>query len=300
MGFLISSVIIYPMKILVFGAGAIGSVIGGFLAKAGEEVFLLGRTQHAEMIKVRGLQITGIWGEHKIDNIPTYSNSAELKEKYEDYFDLIILTVKSYDTIAAMADIRNIAGISTYILSLQNGLGNLEAIAKVAGEEQVLGGRVIFGAQITSPGVVKVTVSADDILIGRYSQKTPHEDVEKIANAFNIAGLKTRVAEDVQKAIWGKVVYNCALNPLASLLNVTYGELLETVYTKDIIRRIVAEVYAVAEMKGIAIDPPTKDEYLKLLFNKLVPLTSSHHPSMLQDIEKRIIWDGLLLTRPMG
>ncbi len=274
------------MKILVYGTGAVGSVFGGFLHKAGEEVVMLGRPEHMDRISSNGLAITGIWGEHLVKGIKTYSSSYHLKEEHSTTFDLILLTVKSYDTVSALADIRNMATLSTFVLSLQNGLGNTDAIARAVGQDQTLGGRVIFGAEIPSPGSVKVTVSADDVVIGRTSSKTQPKFVEEIANIFSFSGIKTRTTEEIDKFIWGKVLYNCALNAMATLLNINYGQLLESGYTKDVMRRIVSEIYQIAEKKGVPLEQPTKEEYIKVLFNKLIPLTSSHRPSMLQDIEK--------------
>ncbi len=276
------------MKILIYGAGAIGSVFGGFLAKSGEEVVMLGRPQQMETIKSKGLKIEGIWGDHLINsNILCYSNGPDLKEDHGTSFDLIIITVKAYDTLSASSDIRNMVNMDTLVLSLQNGIGNTDMIAKGIGADQVLGGMVIFGAEIFSPGSVRVTVSADDVVIGRISDKTEAKRVEEIANIFTAAGIKTRTTEEINKAIWNKVIYNCSLNALASTLGITYGQLLESEHTKDIMRRIIAEIYALAQKCAIDLEPKTKEEYIKILFNHLIPLTATHKPSMLQDIEKR-------------
>lgn len=275
------------MKILIYGAGAIGSVIGGFLSKSGEDVALLGRPQHMETIKTKGLSIQGIWGEHKVSNLKVFSTNSQLKEEIKEPFDLIILTVKAYDTISALADIRNLAGVNTYVLSLQNGLGNVESISGAIGKEKTLGGRVIFGAEILSPANVKVTVSADDVVIGTISNKTPASIADEIAKTFTLAGIKTRTTDEIEKYIWGKVLYNASLNPLASILGITYGELLESEYTKDIMRRVVAEIYSMMQRKNIDLLQKTKEEYIKVLFNNLIPLTGSHKPSMLADIERQ-------------
>lgn len=275
------------MKILIYGAGAIGSIFGGFLSKSGEDVALLGRPQHMEAIRAKGLLIQGIWGEHKISNLQVFSTNSQLKESNKESFDLIILTVKAYDTISALADIRNLTGVNTYVLSLQNGLGNVEAISEVIGKEKTIGGRVIFGAEILSPAVVKVTVSADDVVIGAISNKMPAAKADEIAKAFTLAGIKTRTTDEIEKYIWGKVLYNASLNPLATILGITYGELLESEYTKDIMRRVIHEIYSITQKKNIELLQKTKEEFIKVLFNNLIPLTSGHKPSMLADIDKQ-------------
>ncbi|MFA5103714.1 MAG: ketopantoate reductase family protein [Candidatus Margulisiibacteriota bacterium] len=276
------------MKILIYGAGAIGSVFGGFLAKAGEEVVMLGRPQHMETIKSRGLKIEGIWGDYLVNsNLLCYSNSPDVKEDHAGSFDLILITVKAYDTFSAASDLRNIINMDTLVLSLQNGIGNTEIIAKNIGADQALGGMIIFGAEIPSPGVVKVLVSADDVVIGRISQKTAQPAVEEIARTFTAAGIKTRTTEQIEMHLWNKILYNCALNALSTVLQVNYGQLLDSEYTKNIMKRVLSEIYAIAEKRGVTLETKLKEDYSKILFNHLIPLTASHKPSMLQDLEKR-------------
>lgn len=276
------------MKVLIYGAGAIGSVFGGFLAKSGHEVVLLGRPQHMEIIKAKGLKIEGLWGEFLVNsNLSCYTNSQLVKQDHYGTFDLILLTVKAYDTHSAASDLRNIVGIDTMVLSLQNGITNLEILAKNIGKDQVLGGMVIFGAEVSSPGIVKITVSADDVIIGRISEKTDENKVKEIADNFTEAGIKTKITDKIETILWNKMLYNCSLNALASILNVNYGQLLDTEFTKNIIRRIVSEIYSVTEKKGINLEFKQKEDYLKILFNHLIPLTASHKPSMLQDLQKR-------------
>jgi 2-dehydropantoate 2-reductase len=276
------------MKILIYGAGAVGSVFGGMLAKAGEEVVLLGRAPHMEAIKAKGLRIEGIWGEHTINsNILCYSNSQDVKEDHAGTFDLIIISVKAYDTFSAASDLRNMINMDTLVLSIQNGIGNTEIIAKNIGADQTLAGMVIFGSEMISPGIVRVNVSADDVAIGRINKNTDQSAVEKVAAAFTLAGIKTKTTEQIEAHLWNKMLYNCALNALAAILNVTYGQLLESEHAKNIMRRVLWEIYAVVERQGLVLEKKIKEEYSKILFNHLIPLTSAHKPSMLQDMEKR-------------
>lgn len=276
------------MKILVYGAGAIGSVFGGLLAKSGEEVVLLGRTPHMEAIKAKGLKIEGIWGDHLVkSNLLCYSNSPDIKEDHAGTFDLIIISVKAYDTFSAASDLRNMINMDTLVLSIQNGIGNTDIIAKNIGADQVLAGMVIFGAEMLSPGIVRVNVSADDVTIGRISKKTDQPLVEEIARIFTLAGIKTKTSEQIEAHLWNKMLYNCALNALATILNVNYGQLLDSEHSRNIMRRVLWEIYAVVEKRGLELEKAIKEEYSKTLFNHLIPLTASHKPSMLQDMEKR-------------
>lgn len=268
------------MKILVMGAGAIGCVFGGFLAKGGNQVTLVGRPWHMEAIQAKGLHISGIWGEHMVTNLLTRTSVP-----VEGEFDLVLLTVKSYQTREAVMELEGHILDPVPILSLQNGLGNLEAIAEIVGPDRTLGGRVIFGAEIRNPGEVAVTVYADSVVIGpmRGSRLT-EKRTEEIAALIDRSGIPCMAAPEIERYIWGKVLYNAALNAPAAVLEINYGKLLEHASTKELMREIILEAFAVAHADGIQLDWSSPEEYLEILFQKLIPATALHFPSMLQDI----------------
>jgi 2-dehydropantoate 2-reductase len=269
------------MEILVYGAGAIGSVFGGFLSRA-HNVTLLGRPWHLQEVKRLGLQVNGIWGTHTFSRFELSVEPKPLRHRKPPY-DLILCTVTANDTPAAAKEIKRIAKDHALVLSLQNGYGNIEALAAEVPINRILAGRVIFGAELT-PGVATVTVSADDVLIGEAGKAKSPERAEQIAVALTECGIKAKSVPDVHPHLWGKLIYNCALNGLATLLDVPYGKLLLTPETKELMKTIVDEIYAVAKKKKIDLDPTTAQGYVQRLFKKLIPVTSAHYPSMLQRI----------------
>jgi len=273
------------MRFLVLGAGAIGSVFGGFLAKAGHSVTLIGRKAHMDAIARDGLVIDGIWGRHLITQgiTPATELTETLREALPP-FDLCLLTVKSYDTAEAVRMLHNSFDDPPTVLSLQNGLGNLEIIAERIEAHKTIGGRVIFGVEHRQAGKVTVTVSADVTRIGAYKNVIPWQEVAYLSTVFQQAGLPTEPTDDIERFVWGKVLYNCALNALATLLNVNYGMLLASEATKDIMREIVAEIFTVAQHLSVRLDWENPQQYLSILFNELIPKTFDHHPSMLQDV----------------
>ena len=273
------------MKVLIFGAGGVGSVIGGFLARTGNDVSLLGRAWHLDVVEKQGLIITGIWGDYRMKAFECYRNAEELQKK-DPTFDLIILTVKSNDTEQAVRELLPFIKENTTLLSLQNGLGNVEAIlASGVKPEQYLAGRVIFGVEL-SPGIAKVTVNADDILIGPLPGVTPKANVYSLVQSFNASKLPTRGVTDILTHIWAKVIYNCALNPVCSLHEMPYGKILESRETHEMMKRVIRECYAVGLKKGIVLDPPTAEAFIERMEQKLIPSTAAHFPSMLQDLKR--------------
>src|SRR5262249_6112936 len=113
------------MKVLIFGAGGVGSVVGAFLARTGHQVSLLGRAWHLDAVRQQGLTVTGIWGDYRMKAFDLYTSVASIKDPE---FDLIVLTVKSFDTAEAAGQLLPLMREKTMLLSLQNGLGNVETI----------------------------------------------------------------------------------------------------------------------------------------------------------------------------
>jgi len=278
------------MRILIYGLGALGYAFAGFLKKAGHEVYAIGRKRLINPIKESGLKITGIWGEHKVDLKEVYESIKELPLKD---FDLVILTVKSYDTKRALEDLKKAS--FKYLLLAQNGYGNYEKATKVFGKEKVILSRVIFGAKIPEPGEVEITVIADDVVIGNPDRAIDEKELQRLAHILTEAGIPTRYSPDVYKYLWDKILYNSALNPLGALLETNYGTLAEFPETRKIMDEIIEEIFKVCKAKGIELFHRSAEEYKKLFYEKLIPPTAEHFPSMYWDIKsgKRTEIDAL-------
>jgi 2-dehydropantoate 2-reductase len=271
------------MKILVLGAGAIGSVFGGFLAKDGHEVILFGREHCINPVNNHGLFIEGIWGKHHITNIKGYSSLNKVIRFEGRRFDLTLLTVKSYDTREMINNYLHSLGKAIITVSLQNGLGNLETITEMLGRDKAIGGRVIFGAELIGPARVKVTVYADKVVLGSLKDGVPLKKVKEIAELFDKSGIPTTSTEEIEKFIWGKVLYNGSLNALSCLLEENYGKLLENHQAKTIMEDTIRELFKVIQKKGVVVDWKEADEYIDELFEHLIPATYDHFSSMLHD-----------------
>lgn len=271
------------MNILVIGLGALGTVYSCLLKKQGHEVTGLDKKPVAESIRNRGVKVTGIWGDHAgmLDNV--FWTPEQIHGKN---FKLVILTVKSYDTEHLSSQIAGALNADTYVLLAQNGYGNYEAAARHIPEERLILGRVIFGAETLEPGLSKVTVIADDVVLGSPKNLIDYELIEKFAQMFNSAGIPTRASNQVMKYIWGKIIYNSALNSLGAILEVNYGKLAGNEHSRSLMNCVIGEIFNVLAAMGQETLWPDAEEYLKDFYEKLVPFTAAHHPSMLQDIQR--------------
>jgi len=282
------------MKILILGAGSIGSFFGGFLAKAGHQVCFLGRKVNNDAIRNKGLKIEGIWGDHLIKDISCFESLNQIIDQGIKEFDTVIVSVKSYDTESVVEEYINKFPLSASVISLQNGLGNIEKIESLVGSENTIGGRVITGVEYLNPGHIRVTVSASNPVLGVIN-KSSAGIAEEAAKMFTAAGISTDVTDNIQTYIWEKVLYNCALNALSTIININYGKLLLSSAARDLILNIIIEIYNVICKENIIVNFETPQDYTEHLFNQLIPLTFDHHPSMLQDINhnKRTEIDSL-------
>lgn len=272
------------MQILIMGAGALGSILGGFLARAGHSVTLVGREAHMNAIQANGLKVTGIWGEHTIPGLNTCTTVADVAV---GTLDAVFIAVKSYDTAAATEAVAPLLGEETLVCSYQNGLGNAEAIAAVVGWQRVVEAMVIFGVQIPVPGQVDVTVIARPAAFGVYDGGPSPARVRALAEAVDGAGIPTAFSENIAGELWRKVAYNAALNAMCALLDVPYGGLPKLPETRDIMVEVIAELYAVAAARGVAMEPTTPAAYMTLFYEKLVPPTAAHYGSTHEDFRRK-------------
>lgn len=286
------------MRVLVVGAGALGSVFGCLLRDQGHEVGLLEPTSRLDDIRQCGLTVTGLFGDHHCEGFGLYSSA---KEVAPGRHDLVLITVKSFHTAEAASQIAPVVG-DALLISLQNGIGNYEAIAAEVGNERTLAGRVIFGARMIAPARAEVTVFAEPVMIGSPADPTQRPEhpepvegskgaasilprIDVIAAAFSDAGIPTQSTTEITKYIWSKMLYNCALNPLSALLNVPYGRLLESDESRMQMRRVVEEIFTVCRARGIALFWQKPEDYVDLLFGRLIPDTAAHYASMAQDLQ---------------
>lgn len=271
------------MKILVLGLGALGTVYSCLLKKAGHEVIGIDREVVAAEILNQGVRVHGIWGEHEAYLDKLYSNIADVEP---DVFDLVILSVKAYETDEVALQLQKIISHKTYLILAQNGYGNYETAARYIPQEQIILARVIFGAETLAAGSSKVTVIADDVILGSPPQIISMDYLNRLAELFSQAGIPTRASEDVMKYVWGKIIYNSALNPLGAILEVNYGKLAEMESSRLLMNSMIEEIFAVlAAIKQETIWPDAAS-YLEAFYRQMIPSTARHHASMLQDIQR--------------
>lgn len=261
------------MKIAIVGAGAIGSLLGGFIKKAGYDVTLIDNyPERVNIINAGGLHIDGVSGSHHIV-IPSVIDSCKIGVQ-----DLVFMCVKAYDTLEAIKQHSCAVGPNTTVVTMQNGLGNIKAIADTIGPEKVVGGVTTLGAFQTEPGYIH-HAGLGESHIGEISGATTPR-LEKIARILADAGFPIMISQSIEELIWSKLVINVGINALTALLRVRNGVLLQIPESKQIMRGAVAEALAVAKAKGIELDETYLQERVEIVASK----TAQNRSSMLTDV----------------
>ena len=272
------------MRILIYGAGALGQAVGCMLAAGGNRVDLILRERFQQAIRNDGLAVAGIFGEYRVAAaaIGLYTDIEDVVAKS---YDFAIVTTKSYDTSVAVAALSRIVDQTFAAVSMQNGCGNLELILDHFGPNRTLAARVITGFEIPHPGLVKITVTADDVHVGGYPAGEIPSSAQRLAKAINDAGLPCQATGYVRRDLFAKLLYNSALNPLGAILGVHYGALGDDPDTRQIMDRVIDETFEVIEAMGETTPWRSAEEYRVFFYSTQLPVTYEHRPSMLQDIE---------------
>lgn len=237
------------MKVVVAGAGALGSAIGGTLAQGGMDVALVSsNAAHVGAIDSNGLTLVSAAGELVVP----VAASRDYASLARGWADVVIVLVKSAETEAAINAARRIIGPETLVFSLQNGLGHEDVLIAAIGDGQVLGGKTYAGGVMLAPGRVQASVTGKLTIIGELAGGKSAR-AERIASAFSAAGVPTQVSANMRGTIWDKLLINVATGALSALTRMTYGEMYASAELRASALAAVDEAISVAEAEGVTL-----------------------------------------------
>lgn len=263
------------MKIAVIGAGAMGSLFGALLAEAGEQVTLLDvRRDHVDAVNADGLVVEKEGARRRV-RIRATQDADSIGPT-----DLCIVFVKSTQTAAAAQTAARLAGPSTLVLTLQNGMGNAETLAGALDPARIIAGTTSHGATFLGPGTIRHAGSGDTV-IGPWSTETI-SGAEAVAKVFEKAGIVTRVVAGVRSVMWAKLFINVGINAITALTGITNGRLLDLEQTRRLSRDAVEEAMAVAAARGIAVEGDPVEKVFQV-----AEATGANRSSMGQDVDSR-------------
>jgi 2-dehydropantoate 2-reductase len=265
------------LKICVLGAGALGCAIGGVLAEAGCAVTLVTRNvAHVAAINRDGLRLVEGNRERSVP-VRAATDCGDLET-----MDLVIVLVKSFHTRQAIESASAIVGPGSVVMSLQNGLGHEDLLAKAVGRDKVMAGKTYVGGVLLTPGRVLVGTAGKETLIGELDGSVSARALA-IRDEFRRAGLQITLSENIVGTMWDKLLVNVATGALSGITRLTYGELYKVPEIEACALAAVGEAMAVAKASGVVLATrEPRDAWLKAAEG----LSAHFKTSMLQSLEK--------------
>jgi 2-dehydropantoate 2-reductase len=253
-----------------------------------KNIDIISRKETATLLKHQGLKRTGIFGNYYAQS-SKFGNYSSLYEVPKKIYDFILVCIKSSDSEFAAQDISNHTSLidhKTKVVLFQNGWGNAEIFLRCFSRDNVCNARVITGFYRPKKNEVNITVHADSIHIGSLFSDDP-SPLEELSKAIDLGGIPCELTQKIEKDLWAKMLYNCALNPLGAIFRVPYGVLGELEYSRKIVNKIFKEIYEVMNAAGYSTHWNSAEEYKHVFYEKFLPATAAHESSTLQDIEAK-------------
>jgi 2-dehydropantoate 2-reductase len=263
------------VRVCIVGCGAVGSLFAANLAQLEDvEVWAYDASrEHVDAINASGLRLSG--AGDVLGRLSATTDASELPP-----CDFGIVATKAMHTDAAIAATAH-AFAEGYVATVQNGLGNEEALAQHV--DRVIRGTTFPAGKIVAPGHVQWDVKGDTTL-GPYDDRTPLAEAQRLADACTRAGMPTTAVADARGPQWRKVIFNASTNPIGALTGLTHGRVCERPDLRALVSGLVDEGKAVAAAQGIVLDSDPE----ALIDHAAKPeIAYDHKASMLQDVEAR-------------
>jgi 2-dehydropantoate 2-reductase len=255
-------------RVAVVGAGALGCYFGGMLARAGAQVTLIGRRVHVEAINRNGLGFESLGQQQRIAVAATENIAAVSDAR------LILFCVKSSDTDDAARAMAQYLAPDAVVLSLQNGVNNVERI-RLHLKHQVVPALVYAAAEMSAPGCVRHT-GGGNLIIGQLDRVDGGSHlIDDIAAFLTAAGIPVAISADIKVELWTKLVMNCAYNAISALCGARYGAMVALPEVRAVMREAVDEVVRVARAKGVTLPTDIADTAIKLADRMPVTISST-------------------------
>lgn len=264
------------MNIVVMGTGGVGGYFGARLANAGHNVCFIARGKHLEAIKNNGLKIISETGDILIHPVKASDNPTDF-----NIADIIIFAVKAYDTEESALLIKPLVGKNTAVIPFLNGIGHVEIMRNILGNNNVIGGVAAISALIDKPGIIMHNSSMQMLKFGEFNNERTKR-VLSFQSACNEAGINNAIPENIYTDMWQKIVMICTLAGVNCLTRLPLGACRSNPATRILMKNIASEVVAVAKAEDILLP----DNQVEITMKQLDSLPNAMKASMLPALEK--------------
>jgi 2-dehydropantoate 2-reductase len=272
------------MRIAVMGTGGVGGYFGARLAQAGHEVAFVARGRQLEALRAHGLRVESPRGDVHLANVEVTSDPAEIGP-----VDVVLFTVKLWDTRDAAEAIKPLLGAETAVVSFQNGVVKDDILRDALGAEHVIGGVTYIAATIAEPGLIRHSGTLQKLVFGEYDGSLSPR-VRQFRDACVDSGIEAEISDRISQAIWEKFVFLVGLSGTTSLARSTIGPIRSHPRARAFLHDVMEEVVQVALAQGVPLPADYADE--RLAFADQVPadMTSSMHHDLERGNRLEVAW----------
>jgi 2-dehydropantoate 2-reductase len=272
------------MRIAVMGTGGVGGYFGARLARAGHQVAFVARGRQLDALRAHGLRVESPLGDIALPDVEVTGRPAEIGP-----VDLVLFTVKLWDTLEAAEAIKPLLGPETAVVSFQNGVVKDDILRDVLGAGHVIGGVTYIAATIAEPGVIRHSGTLQKLVFGEYDGSLSPR-VRQFYDACTASGIDAEISDRIEQTIWEKFVFLVGLSGTTSLARTPIGPIRSHPRSRAFLHDVMAEVVQVALAQGVPLPAGYADE--RLAFTDTVPagMTSSMQYDLEQGNRLEVDW----------
>ncbi len=264
-------------RFAIFGAGAIGCFFGALLLRSGREVSVIARGRHRDAIARDGIHVEGLSGDFHVAPAAVTDRPADVGA-----VDAVIVAVKAWQVPEAAAQLRPMIAPGTRVLPLQNGVEAPSQLEEALGAEAPLVGLCRVGVALTAPGHVKHAAIAPSIALGEPGGGALSARARALADALGEAGVRIETPADIRAALWEKLLFIAALSGVGAVTRAPAGEIRGCAPSRELMRRVMEEVRAVARGRGVAMPADVVDRTMAFVDSMPPGATASMHRDIVE------------------
>ncbi|MEU1601126.1 2-dehydropantoate 2-reductase [Streptomyces sp. NPDC005708] len=273
------------MRIAVMGTGGVGGYFGAKLALAGNEVAFVARGKHLEAIRANGLRVESPLGDM---HLPKAAQATDDPTEIGPV-DLVLFSVKLWDTETAAEAIKPLLGEHTAVVSFQNGVMKDDVLRQVLGPDHVIGGVCYIAATIAEPGLIRHSGSLQKLVFGEYDGSLS-DRVRQFRDACVASGIDVEVSDRIEQTIWEKFVFLVGLSGTTSTARVPIGPLRTHPRSRAFLHDVMDEVVQVARAQGVPLSADYADTQLAFVDQVSAGMTSSMHNDLERGSRLELDW----------
>jgi 2-dehydropantoate 2-reductase len=237
------------MRIAIVGAGGVGGLVGGLLARSGVEVAFVARGAQLAALRERGLEVNSALGAFRVAPVEAAEDPAALAPA-----DAVIVAVKGWQVKEVAPRLAPLLSKGGFAVPLENGVDAADELARALGEERVAGGLCFVLSWLEAPGVVRHVGEAPRVTLGE-RRAGRSERVERLAAALRAAGVEATISDDVEAAAWEKFLFIAPVGSVGAVTRAAMGVVRALPETRELLSRAMEEIAAVGRARGVRIAP---------------------------------------------